>query len=319
MDGKVVDLFAALMQRTWSELIVDPFRLWWVRVEGLEVTQAIQYYKSDQHLSDSADRRPDNSARLIAGKPAWVRVYVRSGLLQWVSGITGTLRLERRIFGFLWTSVATLNPIPPGSVVAQRSIPYTAERSSVTNTLNFILPGAEFRGVLRLTVTLTDGSGRIYDTETVMVDATLRQTLRLRGIFVSYNGPSTANTLPGQPPPPTITLAAPTLANLQATAGRALRAMPVQSTGDFSSAGTIAWTRALDDPRLSAGGCSTNWNLLLAALTNQRIADGNRTDLVYYGLLPAGIPLNVPGCGQGGLGSAVTGDQTTLLHEIGHG
>jgi hypothetical protein len=31
------------------------------------------------------------------------------------------------------------------------------------------------------------------------------------------------------------------------------------------------------------------------------------------------MPLNVPGCGQGGLGSAVVNDQSTFVHEIGHG
>jgi hypothetical protein len=50
-----------------------------------------------------------------------------------------------------------------------------------------------------------------------------------------------------------------------------------------------------------------------------RTNDGNRGDVVYYGLLPAGIPLNVPGCGNNGLGSAGFNDQGTFLHEIGHG
>src|SRR5262249_39163369 len=34
-----------------------------------------------QHLTNADDRGPDNSVRLAAQKPAWVRVYVRSGLL----------------------------------------------------------------------------------------------------------------------------------------------------------------------------------------------------------------------------------------------
>ncbi|WP_229992242.1 M66 family metalloprotease [Arthrobacter sp. Bi26] len=300
-------------------MVIDRFKLWSVRAVGIEVTQSIQHYKADQHLSDPSDRGADNSVHLVAGKTAWVRVYVRSGLISPINGVTGTLRVQRRILGFLWSTVATLNPLPPGNVQARSLLAYTTERGNVANTLNFAVPADNFWGNLRLTATLTSSSGQLHDTRTITVDATLRQTLRLRGILVSYNGPSTANTAPGQPPPPILNLAAPSVANLQATAARALRAMPVQSSGVFTSAGTLAWNRPLDDPRLNAGGCSTNWNLLLNALTNQRTNDGNRADVVYYGLLPTGIPLNVPGCGVGGLGAAGNGDQTTLLHEIGHG
>jgi hypothetical protein len=173
---------------------------------------------------------------------------------------------------------------------------------------------------MRLTVRLTDSEGDEYDTSSVIVRASLIQTLRLRGILVSYNGPATsAMTPPGASPPPNLNLSAPTLANLQATAAISMRAMPVQATGSFASAGTLAWTLPLDDPRTSAGACSLNWNALLTALANQRTNDGNRADVVYYGLLPATIPLNVPGCGNNGLGAGSNGDQVTLMHEIGHG
>ena len=30
-------------------------------IEGVEVTQAIQYYRAEDHLADAADRGPDNS------------------------------------------------------------------------------------------------------------------------------------------------------------------------------------------------------------------------------------------------------------------
>lgn len=312
-------LMEILPGRLWTELFVDRFKLWRVRTIGMEVTQSIQFYKAAQHLTDTNDRGPDNSVRLVAGKTAWVRVYVRSGLFSSVMGVTGKLKVQRRILGFLWVTAATLDPLPPGSVQARSFLDYPTERSNTAYTLNFAVPADVVVGNLRLTVTLTGSRGQTYDTRVVHVDATLRQTLRLRGIMVSYNGPSTANTIPGQPPPPVLNLAAPTLGNLQATASRALRAMPVEAAGIFTSAGTRAWNLPLDDPRLNAGGCSTNWNLLLNALTTQRTNDGNRADVVYYGLLPVGIPLNVPGCGVGGLGSAMVGDQATLLHEIGHG
>jgi len=295
--------------------VVDwlPFR--WTWISGVEVTQSIQYYQSAQHLTDSSDVRADNSARLVANKPAWVRVYAQS-LLE--KSVTATLSIERRAFGFLWFPVGTLSPAGSGVVSASITESYDQERSSTNETVNFVIPAADFHGVLRLKVRLRNPStGTEYDSHTLVVNASLRQTLRLRAILVSYNGPSTAATT--NPPPPTMSLAAPTLNDARATAARALLMMPVQSTGWFTSAGTVAWNLPLDDPRTSAGGCSTNWNALLNRLTTTRTNDGNRGDVVYYGLLPAGIPLGVPGCGVGGLGAGANGDQGTFVHEIGHG
>jgi hypothetical protein len=75
-----------------------PFEWWppfpWpeIWIVGIEVTQAIQYYHSASHLTDPADRGADNSVRLIARKPAWVRVYVRtSKIFRQIEGVTGTL------------------------------------------------------------------------------------------------------------------------------------------------------------------------------------------------------------------------------------
>ena len=62
----------------WNDTF-DHVRIPRLYIQGIEVTQAIQYYRSAQHLTDPADRAPDNAVTFIAGKPAWVRVYVRSG------------------------------------------------------------------------------------------------------------------------------------------------------------------------------------------------------------------------------------------------
>jgi hypothetical protein len=290
-----------------------------VWVQGLEVSQTIQHYRADQHLGDPNDRGPDNSVQLIASKPAWVRVYGRARFADSVPGMTGTLTIERRALGFQWNHVATLSPQTPGSFTVRRDPGYVAERGNILSTLNFVIPASQFLGTLRLTARLVAPDGAELDQFEQIVNATLRQTLRVRAILVAYNGPATAAPPPPGGPVPNLTLAAPTLANVAATAARALRAMPVQSQGNFASAGTITFNRPLDDPRSCAGCCSANWNTLLTQLTTVRTNDGNRTDVVYYGLLPAGIPLNVPGCGQGGLGSAAVGDQGTFMHEIGHG
>ena len=49
------------------------------------------------------------------------------------------------------------------------------------------------------------------------------------------------------------------------------------------------------------GGCSTQWLSLNAAVAGVRTNDGNRNDVIYYGLLPNGVPIaNVGGWEQAG-------------------
>ncbi len=63
-------------------------------IDGIEVTQGIQYYKADQHLTDPNDRNKDNSGMLVANKPAWVRVYVHD-LSGSGRGVTGACSREK--------------------------------------------------------------------------------------------------------------------------------------------------------------------------------------------------------------------------------
>ena len=89
-------------------------------IRGLEVTQAIQYYRSAEHLTDPGEQLPDNAVTLIANKSAWVRVYIESDSGQAVANVTGTLTLT---WGFLSFKSGqpplVLNPQPPGNVTAQ--------------------------------------------------------------------------------------------------------------------------------------------------------------------------------------------------------
>jgi hypothetical protein len=324
VEPNILDQIVVGISRFWQDAVVDRYRLWHVHVHGIEVTQSIQHYRADEHLTDPADRGMDNSIQLVAYKAAWVRVYLRSGLLDSVPNVTATLEIARRNYAMGYDVVTTLWPQGVGNVTAEQTVNYNTERNALGRTLNFIIPASEMWGTLQLTARLVDYPGVEHS---VIVRANLVQTLRIRAILVNYNGPSSANTPgPGQPPITQLSLAAPTLADLQNTASMALAAMPVQATGSFASAGTLNWFTPLDDPRSDcdptlppAGKCSLNWCSLLAWLGLLQDNDGNRSDVVYYGLLPAGIPLNVPGCGDNGLGSAAVGDQQTLVHEIGHG
>ena len=142
-DQRLIDILG------WTEETDESGELF---IVGIEVSQGIQYARADRHLADPADRMPDNSARLVAGKPAWVRVYVRSWHGEW--GITGTLGIRRRRRS-IWPSVATLAPRPPGTVVAPRpqwvESNLAGERSSLAATLNFVIPAELMCGELRLT------------------------------------------------------------------------------------------------------------------------------------------------------------------------
>ena len=317
MRPTLLDQIRAGASRWWQESFIDRYRLWRARVNGIEVTQSIQYYRAAEHLTDSADRGPDNAVQLVAYKAAWVRVYVRSGLLSSVANVTGSLDLARRNHALNYDAVATYAAQGAATVTAEQTVDYATERNNINRTLNFLIPAQECHGTLRLTARLQGIEG---SDSSVIINTSLVQTLRVRAILVAYNGPSSANTpAPGQPAITQLTLPAPTLADLQTNASMAFAAMPVQATGSFASCGTLNWATPLDDVRSGPGGCSTNWGTLLNWLALLRDNDGNRADVVYYGLLPAGIPLNVPGCGQDGLGAGAVGNQLTFLHEIGHG
>ncbi len=291
-----------------------PYRIKFVSVSGIEVTQAIQSYHAAQHLTDPADRQPDNAVPLVSGKPAWVRVYVTSFFFGG-SVLRGQLKLQRST-GWLahYVDVATIAPQWPGSVTTAQDS-YAAERGTLGTTLNFIIPADQMYGNLRLTAEIWYDAGSAAspeDSYSVSVGANLRQTLALRGVMVAYNGPNAANT-------GTLNLAAPTVANLATTAAWCMTTMPVEAQGQFSSAGTLNWGTPLTGMALSPGGCSQQWIDLNAAIAAVRTADGNRTDVIYYGLLPSGIPIaNVGGCASSGVTSGGINAGVTMAHEVGH-
>lgn len=316
---------------TYLELLRESSaaRLFMPHIDGIEVTQAIQYYHSEAHLTDRADRGRDNAIEMAAGKPAWVRVYVRSGLRGGETrGVTGKLEVLRKSGDFTYQSVTTLLPISPGSVVARADPSYDTERSNTFYSLNFVIPARQPRilergsfdvmcGVLKLRVTIETPGGHT-DSMEAEVRATLQQTLRVRVIPVTYSGP--ASSAMGAP---VINIAAPTIANVQSTAALALTLYPVQSRGEYSRAAAITQTQHLQDTVAPGGGCSTNWNNLLAAVQQARIDDGNRSDWLYYGLLPTGTPVGTTqgtnsGCGADGIGAGTVGDQVTMAHELIH-
>src|SRR5512136_1959394 len=86
-----------------------------------------------------------------------------------------------------------------------------------------------------------------------------------------------------------------------------------------SSGGAITWNLPLTDAPSCDGCCTPNWVALNAAVQAQRVADGNRTDVLYYGLMAVGITMGpVIGCNSSGVSTGSNGDGITMAHELGH-
>lgn len=281
-------------------------KLLWIR--GVEVTQGMQYYRAEEHLPDANDRGPDNSVRIVAQKPAWVRVYVRSAFAAKPS-VGGALRVFKRSHGFLWTQIAELAPQPPGAVTAETSLEYATERADIARTLNFVVPAEQMCGRLRLDVEIV--AGDLSDTRSVHVDATLRQTLRMRIVPVSYDGTDAM----GNP----LTLAAPTLADAQTSAAWSLLVYPVRSTPDITLTSAVQLTFPLTGSPASPGGCASSWLNLNVLVEQAKIADGNQPNTFYYGLVPSAVPIGAnSGCASSNVTSGRVGGGATMAHEFGH-
>lgn len=290
-------------------------------VDGIEVTQAIQYYRAAEHLSDASDRGPDNTLRLVVDKAAWVRAYLRSGQVPTfdaglVRDVDGSLTVERRVGG-VWGVVATIAS-QNGPVDAQDAfVSYDTERGNIDNSLNFVVPAAVMTGLLRFGVAVESPFAHCPGnraTRSVTADVNLRQTLNAAFITIGYNGPPSGGG-------PNLNLPAPTLAQCQAETSWAMTTYPVSGAPNVRIAGTFVTATPLDDPRSCPGCCSPNWQPLLQQVAGLVAADqlanpgGN---WVYYGIVNGGIPVNVPGCNGWGATGGLAGQPATYAHEIGH-
>lgn len=276
-------------------------------VQGMEVTQGIQFYRAKEHMTDQNDHGPDNSLPLVAGKPAWVRVYLRA-LLGPIPNVTGTLEVYRRQSGLFWKKIATLSHAAPAT--AQSNPVYATQRSTLTDTLNFVIPADDMCGTLRLVATVRTPGG-LSATRTETIDAGLRQTLSMRIVPVAYAGVDAG----GNP----LNLAAPTLATAQATAAWSTTVYPVESTPSITMVPGVTLTAPLTGAPATAGGCASSWINLNVQVAAAAAADGNLPNTFYYGLVPTGVPLGFnSGCASSGVTSGMSTGQITMAHEFGH-
>lgn len=292
-----------------------------MQIHGVEVTQGIQYFRAGEHLAGVV--APDNSIALVAGRPAWVRVYLRSDGGSPVTGVTGDLVVERLIAG-VYEPHSTLLPRPPGSVTIDVDPGYDEERRDLALTLNFVIPHSTLCGALRLTVEAHAPDGEEVTT-TVHIIATTTRTLRVRGIMVSYDGLADDGT--------PLAIPAPGLSDLVQAGAWATKVYPISVVTSFSVAGTFQHGQTVAS---GAGGCGAplNWGGLVANYLQVKLADGDKQGHVYYGLVAAGTPgADSAGCGGpawvfsgAGEGPGLVGldgsheltAETTFAHELGH-
>ena len=269
-------------------------------IEGMETTQATQFYKSSRTLH-APHAEVDNAVPLIERKHLAIRVYPNLVKPLWLAAgaVQGEVWFKRiDIAGQPYRKAATLN----GSATGRRST--SIDRGNAKHTLNFRISDLYTRGRLlvysRCKVFVsgrwkyTPWFGRSFTFTTV---PSVR--IRAHGVHYHRNG---------------ILKTAPPLSDFIAT-GVYLRKTYPMSRFNFLSYDVIHFTGDLTDT--SGGGCGQGWNALwnqLRALYNASGRDAN-----HYALMKTGIPTAYGGCGGGFVGASFVGGGSIMAQELGHG
>ena len=307
---------------TQSQLAFTVHRRATVRLTGMEITQATQFYRADEHITVVAAQGADNSVPMVARKPTLVRVYFACDQdLSFNNGQVSGVRISLR--GTLdGTTVGPINPtVTP--LVAQTDDSVPAQRGNLARSANFLLPWnwRQAGHVLSLEATLTlDGAFDQVDAQAdvrtlggiTFQNARPLDVCIVRVNYTGTNGP----------------IDAPTLADCISTLSTARRMYPTHDVN--------IWLPSQDDQVIGFGGdltalmadfggCGPAWDDLLGEL--QDIAKGydNDDDIVWCGVL-GGLPVGtaIAGCGTGtsdyaqGFAIFAEGDGLAAAHEVGH-
>ena len=267
-----------------------------ISIEGIELTQAIQFYRSERRL-DPATAEPDNSVPLVASKPLAVRVYPD------VNAHGARVTVEGEVFfrrgGGPWLAAARLS----GSVVGREAT--SIDRGDPGQTLNFVIPAEEAKGTIEIRASARARSSAKKPVEAHrLLRAAFVETLPLRLRLFGVRWIAKGRDIP----PPSAAEALETLAFLRKT-------WPC-SRLETVSYETLRFDGDLADA--SRDGCGRGWNTLLLHLYRLRAASLG-TD-IFYALVPRGVPnAGVAGAGSPlGVGASYALDGTSLAQEVAH-
>ncbi|NOX91564.1 MAG: hypothetical protein GXP18_03685 [Gammaproteobacteria bacterium] len=269
-------------------------------IEGMETTQATQFYKSSRRLH-APHVEVDNAVPLIERKHLAIRVYPDLIKPWWqaAGAVQGDVWFKRvDIAGQPYRKAAVLN----GSTAGRRAT--TIDRGNASHTLNFRIPDFYARG--RLVVysrckVFVAGQWKYTPWYGRTLTFTHVPAVRIRAHGVHYHRSGILKT-------------APPLSDFIAT-GVYLRKTYPMSRFSFLSYDVIHFTGDLTNT--SGGGCGQGWNALwrqLRALYNASGRDAN-----HYALMKKGIPTAYGGCGGGNVGASFVGDGSIMAQELGHG
>lgn len=268
-------------------------------IVGAEVTQCIQHFRSADHL-DSPNVFPDNSIRLIAGKPTVVRLFVdydaSSGLAP-ISSLSGTLTL------FNPSGSTTLAPFR--AITPRRDV--SIDRGQRDHTLNFLIDDVQSLGQVNLLATVFDAADPNQMSNPFERTITFDQQpfLRVLAVGIEYEGDDVVDDVDPDD------LSAPSEEDFVDTFEFTDRVFPIPGI-------TITDYRTMtyDDDVESdiSDGCDKLSDM------KDAVADfaGDSDDIVY-GLFGPGLDTgSVGGCGGDGVGVGRVFRGTTAAHEVGH-
>jgi hypothetical protein len=279
---------------------------WDIGVAGVEITQATQYFN---YQGQGSGITVDNFVPTVAEKTLVLRVYPTS-VTPWPQGVgtiygTVAYAVHTDIGGVGWTPFPVIGPIngplPPRP-------PSIMRRGNAEHTLNFRIPAAHCRGLLRFTVTLyavfSTASGSSFYTSAPTTFTRFFYDIpkpKIHGVLIHYTGSG-------------LDLPAPKGTDLVDTLAWVQQVYPVSSF-NYTGCDVVEFDGDLTLP--GGTGCGPGWGQLMQMIWNMRSMSG--TDDVFVGLLPQGVPTSsVRGCGGGGVAVAYRGESRAMAQEIAH-
>lgn len=280
-----------------------------LNIEGIEVSQATQFYKSSLHAPHA---ELDNAVQLIENRSLGIRVYpdVRIQLPPGYASITP------RVYGVVWfkrlnTTDTWRKAIPLNGPYILGRPAEEIDRGDADESLNF-----------RITNTWTNGALMVYARVYTYVDRwyvspwsknlfmkwTPVPTVRLRAHSVHYRRTlpdgSIIDTGPATPEEG--------FADFMTTIIYLRKTYPASSFRFFTwdlieSSGDLTDT--------TGGGCGAGWNALWDDLRALYLAT---PDAMHYALMRRPIPTAYGGCGGGYVGASFAGEGAVMAQELGH-